>query len=74
MKNEQSWLSPFFSKPYVDASITTLIGTSRSIFIVLGTLLFMNIFPTNYQLWGGTLTIAGIVIITIADISSNRTN
>lgn len=64
----------FASLQYVDASITTLIGTSRSIFIVLGTLLFMNIFPTNYQLWGGTLTIAGIVIITIADISSNRTN
>lgn len=62
----------FVSLKYVDASITTLIGTSRSIFIVLGALLFMNILPTNYQLWGGGLTIAGIVIITVAAISNKQ--
>lgn len=58
----------FASLKYVDASITTLIGTSRSLFIVLGAFLFMSIFPTTNQLLGGLLTILGIGIITLGDI------
>ncbi|BAX79691.1 DMT family transporter [Labilibaculum antarcticum] len=63
----------FGSLKYVDASVTTLIGTSRSLFIVLGAFIFMNIFPTEYQLWGGIFTIVGIVIISIADITNKQT-
>ncbi len=58
----------FASLKYVDASVTTLIGTARSLFIVLGAFLFMNIFPSVNQLIGGILTIIGIVIITLGDI------
>jgi drug/metabolite transporter (DMT)-like permease len=62
----------FASLKYVDASVTTLIGTARSLFIVLGAYLLMNIFPTEYQLWGGIFTIIGIVIITLADITNKQ--
>ncbi|MDE5418306.1 DMT family transporter [Labilibaculum sp. DW002] len=58
----------FASLKYVDASITTLIGTSRSFFIILGAFLFMSILPTTNQLLGGLLTIIGIVLITMEDI------
>ncbi len=58
----------FASLKYVDASITTLICTSRSFFIVLGAYIFMNILPSNYQLIGGISIILGIVLITIGDI------
>lgn len=58
----------FGSLKFVDASIATLIGTSRSVFIVLGAWLLMNILPDFNQLAGGALTIIGILIITISDI------
>lgn len=58
----------FASLKYVDASITTLIGTLRSLFIVLVAFLFMSIFPSINQLAGGLLTIIGVVIITLGDI------
>lgn len=61
-------LLTFASLKYVDASITTLIGTSRSIFIVAGAFLLMGIFPNVNQLLGGCLTILGILTITMADI------
>lgn len=60
----------FASLKYVDASITTLIGSSRSLFIVLGAFLFMSILPSTNQLVGGLLTIIGIVIVTLGDIKN----
>lgn len=65
-------LLTFASLKYVDASITTLIGTSRSIFIVAGTFLLMGILPNVNQLLGGCLTILGILTITMADIISKK--
>jgi len=62
----------FASLKYVDASITTLIGTSRSLFIIGGAYLFMNILPNSNQLIGGFLTIFGILIITFNDIKTMR--
>lgn len=65
-------LLTFASLKYVDASITTLIGTSRSIFIVAGAFLLMGILPNVNQLIGGCLTILGILTITMADIISKK--
>ncbi|RKE03553.1 DMT family transporter [Marinifilum flexuosum] len=65
-------LLTFASLKYVDASITTLIGTSRSIFIVAGAFLLMGILPNLNQLIGGCLTILGILTITMADIISKK--
>lgn len=63
-------LLTYASLKFVDASITTLIGTSRSIFIVAGAFLLMGILPNTFQLLGGCLTILGILTITVADIIS----
>jgi drug/metabolite transporter (DMT)-like permease len=65
-------LLTYASLKFVDASITTLIGTSRSIFIVAGAFLFMSIFPNINQLLGGALTILGILTITLADIKTTK--
>lgn len=65
-------LLTFASLKYVDASIPTLIGTSRSIFIVAGAFLLMGILPNVNQLLGGCLTIMGILTITMADIISKK--
>jgi drug/metabolite transporter (DMT)-like permease len=74
-----SFLGPFLgvlltyaSLQYIDASVTTLITTSRSIFIVTETFLFMGILPNVNQLTGGCLTILGIIIITLADVHSKK--
>jgi len=60
----------FASLRFVDASITTLIGTSRSLFIIIGSFIFLNIFPHQNQLIGGALTVLGILIISIGNIYS----
>ncbi len=62
----------FASLKYIDASITTLICTSRSLFIVIGAFLFMNILPGNNQLLGGAFIILGIVLITIGNIRKKQ--
>lgn len=62
----------FISLKFIDASVTTLICTSRSLFIVLEAYVFMSILPEANQLLGGSLTILGILIITIGDISKTR--
>ncbi|WP_421918036.1 DMT family transporter [Marinifilum sp.] len=65
-------LLTYASLKFVDASITTLIGTSRSIFIIAGTFLLMGMLPSINQLLGGCLTILGIISITIADAIATK--
>jgi drug/metabolite transporter (DMT)-like permease len=76
-----SFLGPFLgvyltfkSLKFVDASITTIIGTARSLFIILGAFLFLQILPNTYELIGGSLTIVGIIIITGYDYIKKGAN
>lgn len=56
----------FLSLKYIKASLSTLILTSRSLFIILTASMVLGIIPSMYQFIGGGCTIIGVVIISIA--------
>lgn len=58
----------FSALKYLKASKVTLIITSRSFFIILGSFIFLGILPSQNQFVGGVLTITGIVVISISGI------
>jgi len=56
----------FSALNHLEASKVTLIITSRSFFIILGTFIFMGILPSQNQFIGGLFTIIGIIVISLA--------
>lgn len=58
----------FSALKYLEASKVTLIITSRSFFIILGSFIFLGILPSQNQFIGGILTIIGIVVISTPGI------
>ena len=48
---------------YIEASRSSILGSSKSLFVLLGAYLYFQLLPEPYQLYGGLLTIIGILLI-----------
>ena len=48
---------------YIEAAKTSLLISTKSIFVLLSAWLFLHVFPANYQLFGGALTIVGVIML-----------
>lgn len=55
----------FLSLKYIEASLSTLIITSRSFFIILISFFVLDILPSSSQLIGGFLTMLGVLVLSI---------
>ncbi len=65
-----SFLGPFLTViaslhalKYIEVSKKSVLGTTKGIFVLLGSYLFFGNFPTEMQIVGGILTIFGAVLI-----------
>jgi drug/metabolite transporter (DMT)-like permease len=62
----------FSALKYLEASKVTLIITSRSFFIILGSFIFLGILPSQIQFIGGLFTILGIIVISFSGIRKHK--
>ncbi len=49
---------------FIEASRTMIIQSTRSLFVLAGSMIYLSILPETMQLIGGLVTIAGVVIMT----------
>ena len=49
---------------YIEASRTMIIQATRSLFVLVGSMLYLSILPETLQLIGGLITISGVIIMT----------
>jgi drug/metabolite transporter (DMT)-like permease len=49
---------------YIEASRTMIIQSTRSLFVLIGSVIYLSILPELLQLIGGTITIIGVIIMT----------
>ena len=49
---------------YIEASRTMIIQATRSLFVLLGSMIYLSILPEMLQLIGGLITIAGVIVMT----------
>ncbi len=66
-----SILGPFFAiltslmaLKYIEASLTSIVMSSKSLFVLIGAYIYFDIIAFDYQIFGGILTIIGVIIIT----------
>lgn len=58
-------LAQYSALKYIEASKTSIIQSSKSLFVLLGALIYFNIFPQLIQVIGGLITITGVVLVTL---------
>jgi len=49
---------------YIEASRSMIIQATRSLFVLVGSLIYLSILPEMLQLIGGLITIAGVIVMT----------
>ncbi len=59
-------LTVYYSYHYIEASRSSIVQSLKGIFVLLGAFLFFKTLPLPHQLWGGMLTVTGVLIMTLA--------
>ena len=49
---------------YIEASRTMIIQSTRSLFVLVGSMIYLSILPEMLQVTGGVITIIGVIILT----------
>jgi len=49
---------------YIEASRTMIIQATRSLFVLIGSMIYLSILPEMLQLTGGVITIVGVIVMT----------
>lgn len=56
-------LAQYSALRYIEASRTMIIQSTRSLFVLVGSMIYLSILPQMLQLIGGLITIAGVIIM-----------
>lgn len=59
-------LSFYYSYRYIAASRSSIVQSLKGIFVLVIAYFYLGNFPGTVQLWGGGITIAGVLIMTLA--------
>jgi drug/metabolite transporter (DMT)-like permease len=57
-------LAQYSSLRYIEASRTMIIQSTRSLFVLVGSMIYLSLLPQTLQLIGGLITIVGVIIMT----------
>jgi len=49
---------------YIEASRTMIIQSTRSLFVLVGSMIYLSILPEMIQVSGGVITIIGVIVMT----------
>jgi drug/metabolite transporter (DMT)-like permease len=49
---------------YIEASRTMIIQSTRALFVMVGSMIYLSLLPELFQLVGGLITIAGVIVMT----------
>ena len=65
-------LAQYSALRYIEASRTMIIQATRSLFVLVGSMIYLSILPEILQLIGGLITIAGVIIMTWGKMRQNK--
>ena len=57
-------LAQYSSLRYIEASRSMIIQSTRSLFVLVGSMIYLSILPEMLQLIGGIITILGVIVMT----------
>lgn len=66
-------LANYSSLQYIEASKSSIIRSSRSLFVVIGAYIYFGTLPLAHQLTGGLFTLCGVIVISLGKSFSKKT-
>ena len=58
----------YYSFHYIEVSKSSIVQSTKVVFVLLGSVLYFGTFPLVHQLAGGLLTVVGVVLISMAKL------
>lgn len=65
-------LAQYSALRYIEASRTMIIQSTRSLFVLVGSMLYLSILPEMLQLIGGVITIIGVIVMTWGKMHTHK--
>lgn len=69
-----SIVTVYYSYTYIEASRSAIVQSLKGIFVLIGAYLFFKVFPAQYQFIGGMITVAGVLLMTMAQAGVFKKN
>jgi drug/metabolite transporter (DMT)-like permease len=64
-------MAQYSALKFIEASRTMIIQSTRSLFVLIGSLIYLSILPTFLQITGGVITIIGVIVMTLGKMKFN---
>jgi len=64
----------YMALKYIEVSKASMVQSVRSLFVLVGAYIYFGNFPTYWQITGGTITIIGIILISLGKIKLNKSS
>ena len=61
-------IAGYIAYKYIEASRSSILGSTKSLFVLLGAYLYFNLFPQGFQIIGGLITITGVLLISFGKL------
>lgn len=65
-------IAGYFALQYIPVSQKAIIGSTKGLFVLLGSYLYFNVFPETIALIGGAVTIAGVLLISFGKMKLSK--
>jgi drug/metabolite transporter (DMT)-like permease len=65
-------LAQYSALRYIEASRTMIIQSTRSLFVLVGSMIYLSILPEMLQLIGGVITIIGVIVMTWGKMHTHK--
>jgi len=65
-------LAQYSALQFIEASRTMIIQSTRSLLVLVGSMIYLSILPELLQLIGGLITIVGVIVMTWGKMHQNR--
>jgi drug/metabolite transporter (DMT)-like permease len=61
-------ITGYLALQYIPLSHKAVIGSLKGVFVLLGSLIYFGLFPNPTELWGGIISIMGVLLISVGKI------
>jgi len=67
-------LSNYWALQYIEASRASILGSTKSLVVLLGAYLYFGTLPLYYQIMGGIITVLGVILISYGSIIHKKSD
>lgn len=57
---------------YIEAGRVSILGSSKGLFVLIGAFFYFGTLPQAHQIWGGLISISGVILISVGKIWFSR--